>query len=265
MKLDFNIYPDSRISKIRFRPARFIAVLIRNLYPRKKFLHNFDGIASNHIFSFQSDPNFQFALTKAITASGRDYNINLRIHQAIWCANLAHNSMKDCTFVEIGTGRGYIMSAVLGYMEKSNPPSQFDHNFFLFDSFVPYQTDLMGSQDSKLGKSPYYAESYEKVVMNFLPYPNVNLIKGELPKSLEEFSPNNIGFLHIDLNAPEIEIKCLERLWSQILPGGVILIDDYAYQGYQYTNDLFNQIAKKLGLNILTTATGQGIAIKTKC
>jgi hypothetical protein len=94
---------------------------------------------------------------------------------------------------------------------------------------MPYQTDLIGLQDSSLGISPNYAESYEKVVLNFSAYPNVNLVKGKLPKSLDEFSLNNIGFLHI---------------------------------GFQHTNKLFNDIAKRLKFNILTTATGQGIAIK---
>ena len=263
MKFDFKIYPNSKISKMRFGPVKLFALLIRNFYPRKKkFLHNFDGMASNHIFSFLSDPDFQYALNKAKNAGGRDYNINLRIHQAIWCANLANNTLKGSTFVEIGTGRGYIVSAILGNFERLNPSAHLDHKFFLFDSFMPYQTDLIGHQDSSLGISPNYAESYEKVVLNFSAYPNVNLVKGKLPKSLDEFSLNNIGFLHIDLNAPEIEIKCLEKLWNQILPGGIILIDDYAYQGFQHTNKLFNDIAKRLKFNILTTATGQGIAIK---
>lgn len=265
MKFDFIVYPESRISNIRFGILRFLALLIRNFIPRKKrFLHEFDGMASNHIFSFLSQPNFLHALNKAVNAGGRNYNINLRLHQAIWCANLAHSSLGGCSFVEIGTGRGYIMSAVLGDLEKLLPPAHSDHEFYLFDSFEPFQTDLVRRQDSSLGKSPYYAESFEKVVLNFASYPNVKLVKGELPQSLDDFGLQNIGFLHIDLNAPEIEIQCLEKLWNQLLPGAVILIDDYAYQGYQYTNELFNQIAKKLGFRILTTASGQGIIIKSQ-
>jgi hypothetical protein len=46
------------------------------------------------------------------------------------------------------------------------------------------------------------------------------------------------------------------------VPGGVVLIDDYAYSGFEYTYRLFNELATELGVAILTTASGQGIIVK---
>jgi predicted O-methyltransferase YrrM len=95
-----------------------------------------------------------------------------------------------------------------------------------------------------------------------LEYKNVRLVKGKLPDTLEEVKFEKIAFLHIDLNAPDIEIDCLKKLWDRILPGGVVLIDDYAYYGFEYTTKLFNKLAEELGVSILTTASGQGIIVK---
>lgn len=41
-----------------------------------------------------------------------------------------------------------------------------------------------------------------------------------------------------------------------------MLIDDYAYSGFEYTNKLFNDFAQEVGVSILTTASGQGIIVK---
>jgi hypothetical protein len=93
-------------------------------------------------------------------------------------------------------------------------------------------------------------------------FPQVKLIRGLLPASLGKVALPSISFLHIDLNSPEVEIETLKTLWPNILCGGVILIDDYAYAGYEYTYQLFNSFATEFGVSILTTASGQGIIIK---
>ena len=49
---------------------------------------------------------------------------------------------------------------------------------------------------------------------------------------------------------------------NRILPGAIVLIDDYACGGFEYTYELINKIAKIPNISILTTASGQGIAIK---
>jgi len=137
-----------------------------------------------------------------------------------------------------------------------------DKAFFLFDTFESHATDFKSKQDVQLGRNIYYAESFKSVEENFLEYENVRLVKGKLPDTLDEISCEKIAFLHIDLNVPEVEVDCLKILWNKIVPGGVVLIDDYAYNGFEYTTKLFNNIAGELGISILTTASGQGIIVK---
>lgn len=256
------IYPYSKISRIpKFMQSP--ALLVRNIFtPSPKYHFASDCMATSNNFSFTKTPRFQLAEKRAIEASGFDYRIPLRIHQAIWCADQAIKLDSKASFVELGTGRGYVMSSVLGSLEYLDPA--IDTPMFLFDSFEPFSTDLKSTQDSNLGRNIHYAESFSDVQNTFSKYPKVTLVKGKLPESLEREKENikKISFLHIDLNAPEIEIECLLQLWDIILPRGVILIDDYANGGFEYTYELFNKIAKKLSISILTTASGQGITIK---
>ncbi len=258
---DFTIYPYSKISRLPKRLHK-PALLVRNLVATPpKYRYAFDGMATAHNFSFLDDARFKAAAMKAINAGGFDYQIHLRLHQAIWCADKAMKLPPDSVFVELGTGKGYVMSGVLGALEFTGP-AYTKKLMYLFDTFESSATDLKAEQSVTFGLNIYYAESFEKVEKNFSGYSNVKLVRGKLPITLNALDGKNIGFLHIDLNAPEIEVECLRILWNKILPGGVILIDDYAYNGFEYTYSLFNNLAQELGVSILTTASGQGLIVK---
>jgi O-methyltransferase len=227
---------------------------------RMKYAYEFDGMATIHNLLFLQDERYKCALTAANVAGGFDYEIYLRLHQAIWCADKALALSNSAAFVELGTGKGYVMTGIL----QSLSFLSHDHKnpVFLFDTFESSATDRKGLQDPKYGKHRYYCESFQSVEKNFVRFPQVKLIRGLLPASLGKVALPSISFLHIDLNSPEVEIETLKTLWPNILCGGVILIDDYAYAGYEYTYQLFNSFATEFGVSILTTASGQGIIIK---
>ena len=221
----------------------------------------FDGMATAHNLHFFGDDRFKAASQRAVLAGGFDYDIPLRLHQAIWCADKALKLPHDSVFVELGTGKGYVMSAILGSLQFLKVDLS-KKDVFLFDSFESDATDFKSEQDSSHGRNIYYAESFKSVEENFSEFPNVKLVRGRLPETLKSEKLKKIGLLHIDLNAPEIETECLRILWDRILPGGVVLIDDYAYSGFEYTTQLFNEVARELGVSILTSASGQGIIVK---
>jgi hypothetical protein len=266
---DWNQYPGSRIAKL---PQRFqgLALVLRNLLNipngRRRnygFHHLFDGIGTIHDMHFLDDEKFKRSQSRAIKASGNDYGIPLRLHQAIWCAELGYELGGDGIFVELGTGKGFVMSAVCDFLSKEFKGFE-SREVYLFDTFLPYFLDKDGFPDERLGTNPHYGETFEKVAENFSEWKNVSVVKGSLPATLEEISDKKISFLHIDLNSPRVEIECLRIVWNQVLPGAPILIDDYAYSGYSDTLAAFNNVAKSLNLKILTTASGQGLAFKLR-
>jgi hypothetical protein len=68
--------------------------------------------------------------------------------------------------------------------------------------------------------------------------------------------------LHIDLNVAAPEAFALERMWGKVVPGGVVLLNGYAFHGHDDHYASVNAVAVRLGIRILSTPTGQGIAIK---
>jgi O-methyltransferase len=258
---DWTVYPYSKIARL---PVFFQGplLLLRNFIqknPKPQF--KFDGIETCHNMFFLKDPEFIKSQSRAILAGGFDYGIPLRLHQAIWCARYSIKKDPDACFVEFGTGKGFVMSAVMSNLtsfgnKTALPPT------ILFDSFQSSATDSLSLQSEANGKNIYYAESFDQVADNFKEWPNVFLVKGELPESLVGKVPEKISFLHVDLNSPLIEVECLRMCWSSIILGGVVLLDDYAYRGFEKTHEIITTFFDEIGYSILTTATGQGIVIK---
>ena len=240
---------------------------IRRVTNPKYYPYHYDGLATRHNCSFMKNEIFVRSHARAVKAANNIFgkDLPLRVHQAIWAANTSLQT--DGDLIELGTGRGFIMSAVFESIINWN---KLNRKAMLFDTFKSGWTDKEGNQDNTT-KCNVYAESFETTKKNFSEWSRVTLIKGKLPNSLinkddSGQSPfdkiNKICFLHIDLNYPEAEIECLNILWPKISKGGIILLDDYAIYGYERSYDLMNIQAKKLDRLVLTLASGQGIIIK---
>jgi hypothetical protein len=215
---------------------------------------------------FTRDPYFKLAYSKSISAVGEDLDVKMRVHQAIWASQ--HSLRLGGTFVELGTGKGFIFVSVLSYLS-----SKYGNNaiprVYLFDTFLPTRPDpVTGSQSRedfnlKLQSGRAYASSFLDTTRNFENWSSVNLIQGKLPGSilnyLEEIG--EISFLHVDLNHYLPEIETLTVLWSQMKESSIIILDDYANRSRERQMQAHNEFFASKGLSILTTASGQGIVL----
>lgn len=216
----------------------------RSLWHKFGPAHQLDGITTHHSDGFRATAEFKKAYARSVQAAGWDYSIPYRIHQALWCAK---NALKvPGAFVELGTGRGFVMSDVLTL--GINRPVH------LFDTFLP---SLPGKE-----ASPVYAVDFESVVANFAEWPRTALHRGDVFDTLPKAKLDAVAFLHVDLNCAEPEVFAVRHLWPSLSQGAVMLFDDYAYIGYEPQYAAINNLAYELGFHILSTPTGQGIVIK---
>jgi hypothetical protein len=58
-------------------------------------------------------------------------------------------------------------------------------------------------------------------------------------------------------------MESIEVLWSKLTPGAIIVLDDYAFTGYETPHRAWDDFAKSCNLMILTVPTGQGLLINT--
>ena len=238
--------------------------LLRNLrfyrLPRRiPFVFDADGMATTAIPSFLDKSEFVSAYFRMRVASRAvvDPGLQWRVHQAMWCASNCMNVEGD--FVECGTGKGLMMSAVLDSLPSWNTSTK---RMLLFDTFSPFGIDpSSGKNLEEHGVRGTYASNIEDVAHNFSEWQRVELIKGFLPETLPQGKIEKIAFLHVDLNHAPAEVAVVRALWAKVQIGGFMLLDDYAQVEQQ--NSAMNQLSEELSFKILTTASGQGIVVKS--
>jgi O-methyltransferase len=101
-----------------------------------------------------------------------------------------------------------------------------------------------------------------KVRARFQRWRNVVVTQGKVPDVLGEASPDQIAFLHIDMNNAEAERGALENLFSRVSTGGIVVLDDYGWNGYRAQKDSADEFMRLRGLSVLELPTGQGLVVK---
>jgi hypothetical protein len=233
----------------------FLLVSANTIYPYRQDR----GLLTNYLSTFLQNPRFLDAYAKGIAIQNHDPKSHNRIHQSIWATSISIKNEGD--WVEIGTGRGFTMSATLKYhKEKWNQSSK---NLWLVDTFSPFAIDLpTGTQNQTGAKLALYCDDLEKVKGHFKEFHNVHFLQGLVPECLDRLEVEKISFLHIDLNSPKPEVAAPSLLWDRLVKGGILLLDDYGGSNRKDQHDAMNDFALKHSFEILQMPSGQGLAIK---
>ncbi len=213
-----------------------------------------DWVSTPYNRNFITDPVFVAAYRRAIQAGGFDYRIPWRVHQILWAAHSVLNRYGD--FVELGTGKGFMMSAVMASIPDWN--SAHDRRLWLYDVFEMPNSSGFGHRSLER----YYADGIDSVKANFSEWNRVEFVQGDVCETIKQHAPDAIAFLHVDLNDARSEGFAINYLYERVVLGGIIVLDDYANVGLEAQYEECNRVFKALGRPILTTPSGQGIVVK---
>jgi hypothetical protein len=221
-------------------------------------LYSQDCLTTFHNHNFMQEPRFVAAYQRGIKASGVDHHIHWRVHIALWVASQVKHL--DGAFVECGVSRGFLSSAIMQFLEWNS----LKKDFYLFDTFDGLdERFLTQNEKKKTDRLSWYKDlSCESVRDNFSEFKDVHLIQGVVPESLSTVQIPKVCYLCLDMNCTVPEIEAASFFWEKLVPGGMILLDDYAYAGYEEQNRAFNLFAAEKCTEILTLPTGQGLIVK---
>ena len=229
------------------------------------FAYAQDGLISVHNHDFMVDQDFKRAYDRGVKAGADDYRWHWRIHTGLWAAHSA--SKLDGDFVECGVNRGFLSSAIMEYIDWNSLNKQ----FYLLDTFAGIDERLVTTRERDSGflakstddlQRGFYVSGTEEVTANFSQWKNVHIIQGAVPDTLAQVDSERIAYLHLDMNCAPPEVAAAEYFWERIVTGGFILLDDYAYYGYEEQHRALNEFARNRGARICSLPTGQGLLIK---
>ena len=164
-----------------------------------------------------------------------------------------HCVQLDGDFVECGAYTGVGIKTVIDYLGGR----AFPKTFWGYDVFEHDPSMLHHDM-------PEHSKSlYGRVQKKFADYPQVRLIKGLIPQVFENHCPERIAYLHIDLNQAPAEIAALDHLFDRMVPGAILILDDYEWSGFYRPQKLaedpwFNARHYR----VMPLPTGQGLVIK---
>lgn len=229
-------------------------------------LYASDGLGVKHKnISFMSEPVFEKAWAEVAQANMPYWpevpDIRWRAHVCVWAATSALQI--EGNFVELGVHTGILSSMICRCTDFAKHA---DRRFFLFDTYAGIPGKGASAKEAaeiaRRNAVIYHSDVNEFTKSVFAEFPNAQLVRGRLPGSLEGIETGRIAYLSIDLNHAGAEIDSAEILWPRLVPGAVIVLDDYAFAGHEEQYSAWNEFAARHGLRILTLPTGQGMLIK---
>ena len=122
-------------------------------------------------------------------------------------------------------------------------------------------TDAERKRGLGVGRWAKYEDCYDAVCKTFEGLP-VEIVRGVIPETLPRVKTARVCYLSIDMNCAAPEIAAAEFFWDKLVPGAVIVLDDYGWERHNEQKAAFDRFAAQRGVMVLALPTGQGLIFK---
>jgi hypothetical protein len=142
--------------------------------------------------------------------------------------------------------------------------------FYLYDTYAGF-SEKYSSPDDFPGNPGFYNAAqqaystgslFDVVKAKFAHLSNVHVVRGVVPDVFLQVVPERVAWLHIDLNSARAEIGALEVLFDRVVPGGMIVFDDYGWVNFRKQKIAEDEFFAARGYKVLELPTGQGLVVK---
>lgn len=230
--------------------------ILSRLLPSRYYCE--DALLTTHVLT--ETQAFKESYARGLKALGdQDYHNRWRVHIALWVASRCARLEGD--FVECGVNYGLNSSAIMHHLNWN----KLGKNFWLVDSFdgvnpsqVSKEALAVSDEKKRVG---FYNCSADRAKQNFSEWPSAYVIQGWVPQCLEAVKTDKVAYLHLDMNAVLPEVQALKHFRPKLVPGAMVLLDDYGYAGGGNMLAGWKQADAEMNLDILSLPTGQGLIV----
>ena len=219
-------------------------------------LHGQAGIfTGDNLFTYHRNLSFleDAPLTQAFARNATneaEKAIIWRTSVLLWAAR---NGLKlEGDFVEGGCYKGTSARILCEALDFA----RIDKKYYLYDLFE-HDDSMEHHALEDHGK-----DLYQGVRERFADTPNVIVTQGKIPDVLAAVAPQRISFMHLDMNNAGAEVGALEVLFERMVPGAILVLDDYGWLSYRSQKLAEDPWLLERGYRVLELPTGQGMVIK---
>lgn len=191
--------------------------------------------------------------SKATIRAVREFTMTPDARIFALCESVRHVVRTDLpgAIVECGVWRGgSMMAAARTLVDERNT----GRDLFLFDTFEgmspPTESDtrhdgvgaaaLLADGDSEYWCRAGLPDVRRNIASTGYPAERTHFVMGRVEETIPENAPAEIALLRLDTDWYESTLHELEHLYPRVVPGGIVIIDDYGYwRGARQATDEF--------------------------
>lgn len=218
------------------------------------------------IIHFKNDALFSKIYGQALRAAQQGDNTLRRMRQFNVASFLATTKGLPGSTAEAGTFRGLSSYVVCAYQKHDNPT--FDGStHHIFDSFRGLSPARPEDQPPKGIKSNAqtgrHAAGMDIVRQTLSDFPEVKMFKGWIPDVMKEAPAGaTYRFAHIDVDLYEPTLGAAEYFLPRMVPGGIVICDDYGFLSWPGATQAIDESAKKHGFRVACLSAGNAVLMK---
>ena len=259
----------SKIIPKQLKP--FLRPIKNKILPQPKPIILFEGwgMTTEHEIPWINDSEFQKTnevIKQSFIHDGVVNAAEINIDSLLWrhwnvvfCIRyvLRFTKSSNLNFVECGVASG--MSAYFALTELKNK----SYNLHLYDSWGVMKSEyLYDAEKQHIGK--YEEQNIQNTKKNLDSFSDkIKYHVGYIPETLDNSAPNEISYLHIDVNSAKTTLEILEFFYSRLTSNGIILFDDYGWSAYNETRKIVDKFLNEKDGILFISPTGQSIFYKS--
>jgi O-methyltransferase len=165
------------------------------------------------------------------------------------------------SLIEVGVWKGGTSAIIAKKLAQLHSHS----TFYMADTFTGV---AKASDKDKFYNGGEHAETTQEIVEKLLEgnYDEYKILKGVFPDDTAHLILANekFNFCHIDVDVYESAKGIVEWIWNKLIPGGVIVFDDYGFHTCNGVTRYVNEQKKLTDRMVVHNLNGHAIMIKIK-
>jgi predicted O-methyltransferase YrrM len=259
--MNWMVYEGSRIARLP-RPLQWVAVLARNLGAgpeRVHYVYEADGLATAHYSPCVEDTAFAALYDEVVGWWYEGVRTDARWRMWILTALARSCQGLPGDYVEFGTYRGGC-----AYMLLATDAVPAGSTLRLFDTFEGIPASKLTEREVAEGLAGHLADTSVAEVAARLDRwkDRIRFCDGDVFETLQREPAGEIAFVHMDLNASAPTAFALDWAWERMVPGAVVLFDDYGDAHFDDQRMLVDRFFSERSDTVIALPTGQAMAIK---
>jgi O-methyltransferase len=218
-----------------------------------------DGLGTLHYSPFLEDAEWSRLYDRMARDWYRDEIVDARWRMWLLTSYARHARNLPGNYAEFGTYRGGC-----AWMVLSTADLQPTRRFHLFDTFSGIPDRELTEDERAAGFAGRLSDTSVEYVRNLLePWdPIPQLWPGDVFDTIPAAETSELAFVHLDLNAAAPTGHVLEHVYDRLVPGGIVLFDDYGWPAYEEQRHVIEAFLRDRPEELVALPTGQAVLTK---